>query len=218
MGTCKQLRDRSLGSLKGKWGTAILSIILSVLIFYAVYVIAFLICLGISLSVGDYSVMVGAYFLCIIFAILILPLSYGWYYIILKIARNGEPKVEYLFEGFHDYKRITLTFLLMQVYVYLWSLLFIVPGIVKSYSYAMTGYLLIDNPSLSYDAAIHQSSLMMKGKKWKLFLLDLSFIGWIFLSVITLEIGFIFLAPYWQTARAHFYEDLRADKEAESFG
>ena len=210
MKTCSQYKNESLSTLKGRWGIAIMSYVLVIAIEIAAAVLAVQIGQGFPYEMEEMTRNV----LCLLFSILLLPLGYGWSYIILQIARKDKSRIENLFIGFKDGKRITNTLLLRWVYVFLWSLLLVVPGIVKSYSYAMTEYVLIDNPSLSYEAVIQRSSQMMKGKRWSLFLLDLSFIGWIILSIITLGIGFIFLAPYWQTARAHFYEDLCIQNKA----
>lgn len=140
-----------------------------------------------------------------------LPLAYGLYCFFLGISRDEPVTNGNLFDGFKDFKRIFLTTLLQNIYTLLWTLLLIVPGIIKSYSYAMTPYVLKDNPELSNNAAIEESMRMMEGKKMKLFLLDLSFIGWAILSVLTLCIGFLFLIPYIYTARAHFYEDAKKE-------
>jgi uncharacterized membrane protein len=104
--------------------------------------------------------------------------------------------------------------LLKAIYLILWTLLLIIPGIIKSYSYAMTEFILKDNPEMKNNAAIEKSMAMMQGKKMKLFLLDLSFIGWIILAILTLGLGFVLLVPYMYTARAAFYEDLKAELEA----
>ena len=83
-----------------------------------------------------------------------------------------------------------------RVYTFLWTLLLVIPGIMKSYSYAMTLFILKDYPELQYNAAKEKSMAMMSGHKMKMFLLDLSFIGWAILCCFTLGIGFLFLAPY----------------------
>lgn len=116
---------------------------------------------------------------------------------------------EGLFLGFKTYGRVFGTMLLMGVYTALWSLLLVIPGIIKSYSYAMTPYLILDEPELSGDALITKSMRMMEGHKMKLFLLDLSFIGWCLLSIITCGIASLWITPYMQTARAGFYEDIK---------
>jgi len=122
-----------------------------------------------------------------------------------------------LFDGFSQYVRITLAELLKGIYVLLWLFLFIIPGFVKSYSYAMTEFILKDNPEISGEDAICLSMKMMQGHKMQLFLLDLSMIGWLILSFLTLGIGFLFLVPYNYSAHAHFYEDLKAEYDNNVF-
>lgn len=143
--------------------------------------------------------------------LLMIPLSWGYAVLWLALARNENVDYGMLFDGFKDYLRIFLTLLLVQIYTILWMLLLIIPGIVKAYSYSMTSFILKDNPDMKYDAAINESMRMMQGHKMQLFLLDLSFIGWFFLSILTLGIGFLFLAPYVSTAHAHFYKDLKTE-------
>ena len=94
----------------------------------------------------------------------------------------------------------------------LWSLLLVIPGIIKSYSYAMTSFILKDEPEMKNNAAIEKSMAMMEGSKMKLFMLDLSFIGWAILCIFTLGIGLLFLQPYVAISRAAFYEDLKAQQ------
>ena len=98
---------------------------------------------------------------------------------------------------------------LAQIFTCLWTLLLIVPGIIKAYSYSMTPYILVDNPELSVREAIRKSQQMMVGQKFNLFYLQLSFIGWFFLACFTGGIGFLWLVPYYQTAQAAFYQNLR---------
>ena len=117
-----------------------------------------------------------------------------------------------LFEGFQDYGRIFVTKLLQGIYTALWMLLLVVPGIIKHYSYAMTDYILKEDPEMKNNAAIEKSMAMMENNKMKLFMLDLSFIGWAILSLFTFGIGFFFLQPYVQVAHAAFYEDLKAQQ------
>ena len=103
---------------------------------------------------------------------------------------------------------------LVGIYTVLWTLLLIIPGIIKAYSYAMAPYVFKDNPEISCDDAIKESMRLMDGHKLQLFLLDLSFIGWVILASLTLGIGFLWLVPYWQTTRVHFYEDLKKEMPA----
>lgn len=92
--------------------------------------------------------------------------------------------------------------------ILLWTLLFIIPGIVASYSYAMTGYILAEDPDLTASQAIQRSKEMMRGNRWRLFCLQLSFIGWIILCLFTFGIGNLFLNPYQTAADAAFYREI----------
>ncbi|MBR4843026.1 MAG: DUF975 family protein [Bacteroidaceae bacterium] len=109
------------------------------------------------------------------------------------------------------YWRNVLGMFLMNLFIGLWTLLFIVPGIIKSYAYALTPYILIDNPELSPNEARLKSIEMMRGHKGKLFGLDLSFIGWYILCLLSLGIGFIWITPYVRTTKAAFYCNLKEE-------
>lgn len=141
-----------------------------------------------------------------------LPVTYGFAVLMLKVHKGGDVDFGVLFEGFQDYGRILGTKLLQLLYTFLWSLLLVVPGIIKGYSYAMTDFILKENPDLCNDAAIEESMEMMEGNKMKLFMLDLSFIGWALLSLFTFGIGYLFLQPYVMAAHVAFYEDLKAQR------
>ena len=116
--------------------------------------------------------------------------------------------------GKERYWRNVLGMFLVGLFTGLWALLFIIPGIIKSYAYALTPYILVDNPELGPNQARLKSIEMMRGYKWKLFGLDLSFIGWILLCILSLGIGFIWIGPYIRTARAAFYYDLVENSSA----
>ena len=141
-----------------------------------------------------------------------LPIAYG-FAILMRSVYRGADDIDFgiLFEGFKDYGRILGTKVLQAVYTFLWMLL-IIPGIIKAYSYAMTDFILKDKPEMKNNAAIEKSMAMMDGYKMKLFLLDLSFIGWFILCLFTFGIGFLFLLPYRQVAHAAFYEDLKESR------
>ena len=102
---------------------------------------------------------------------------------------------------------------LRSLYVFLWSLLFVIPGIMKEYSYAMTPFILAENPNLTASQAIRLSEDLMDGYKSDLFILDLSFIGWDLLAVLTLNLGHIALNPYKNAAYAAFYRQLQAERQ-----
>jgi uncharacterized membrane protein len=117
-------------------------------------------------------------------------------------------KIENLFDCTKNFGTVFVASILQGIYLFLWTLLFWIPGIVKSYSYAMTNYILIDNPNMTANEAITESRKMMDGHKMDLFLLDLSFIGWYILSIFTFGILLLYVAPYHEAARAQFYADL----------
>ena len=137
---------------------------------------------------------------------------------LLDVVRGGnDVNIGTLFAGFNDFGRIVGTKLLKAIYTFLWSLLLVIPGIVKMYSYAMTDYILRDEPQLANNAAIEKSMSMMDGNKMKLFMLDLSFIGWAILCMFTLGIGYLFLQPYVEASHVAFYEDLKAQAAEKEF-
>lgn len=137
------------------------------------------------------------------------PMTLGATSFAVLLSRNQSPKFENLFDGFKKYGTAMLTYILIGIFVILWSLLLIIPGIIASLSYSMTYFILIDNPNLTSIEAIRRSKKMMYGYKWKYFLLGLRFIGWAILSVLSLGIGFLWLIPYIQVTSAKFYDDIR---------
>lgn len=109
------------------------------------------------------------------------------------------------------------TSLLMGIFIMLWSLLLFIPGIIKQYSYRMIPYILAENPNIGYKKAFEISKKTMKGEKWRLFVLDLSFIGWDILTVLTLGIATIFwIRPYKEATYAEFYAVMREKAFAQS--
>ena len=117
--------------------------------------------------------------------------------------------VVYAFDS-KNYKNVVKTAFMKDLFIWLWSLLFIIPGIIKSYEYRMVPYLISEDPSMSYKDALAESKKLMQGNKWKTFVLDLSFIGWDILSVLTwglLEVFFV--APYKASTDAALFETLK---------
>lgn len=147
------------------------------------------------------------------------PLSFGFMRVLVKRARKqGEVDIGDLFVGFTDcFGESLLLSLLTGIFTFLWSLLFIIPGIVKSYSYAMAHYILQDDPTKSWKICLDESQDMMKGYKWKLFCLDFSFIGWYIVGALCLGIGMWFVEPYHNMARTNFYLDLKGEDPNQEF-
>lgn len=127
----------------------------------------------------------------------------------LDLVDGKKPQLSDLFSQFSQFGQAFLLQLLRNIFTVLWSLLFVIPGIIAVYSYAMAPYILYENPEMSGLDAITESKKLMEGNKWRLFCLDFSFIGWDILCVFTLGIGYLWLFPYREAAYAAFYRDLK---------
>lgn len=216
MKTIGELKHAASRALDGLWGKyAVMTLTVMVLGIVAAAAIVFL-SRAINGSLDTDSFPYN--FLQIVFEILILPLTWAYSIIFLRNLRGMDyvAGIRNLFDGYSDFFRIALTLLLEGVYTFLWALLLFVPGIIKHYSYAMTKFVLHDNPELAYNGAIERSMKLMKGHKMRLFLLDLSFIGWFLLSVVTLGIAFLWVAPYYNSTQAAFYNNLLEEEDGET--
>ena len=146
-------------------------------------------------------------------SLLIIPLQPAFSIALLLKARNGEETLlrSTVQQFTQNYSRLLLSGILISIIVSVLSIFtLLIGGIIFSYAYRMVPYLISDYPDLSATEAMKISREMMRGYKWKLFLLDFSFIGWWILTFITLGLGVFLLVPYTQTATAVFYEDLKA--------
>lgn len=119
-----------------------------------------------------------------------------------------EARFATLFSYMRFWKVAIITRIVRTLYIVLWTLLFIIPGIVASYNYALTDYILAENPELTTKEALGLSKKMMYGHRFQLFCLEFSFIGWAFLCVLSLGIGLIWLLPYTEAAKAAFYREV----------
>jgi uncharacterized membrane protein len=144
-------------------------------------------------------------------------LTYGLYHIILQLVRGQKEKVDLadLFSGSEHFSDLLVLYLLQTLFTILWTLLFIIPGIVKSYAYSMAFYIKHDHPDYDWRRCLDESQRYMKGYKWQLFCLDFSFIGWMLLGLLCCGVGLLWVIPYQATAHANFYENLRAIYEPE---
>lgn len=136
-------------------------------------------------------------------------LSLGLCIVYLKLTKKEEIAVGDLFSGFNNTGRALWLNILVAVFTWLWSLLFVIPGIIKSYSYSMAFYILADHPELTAREALAKSKVIMEGHKWELFVLQLSFIGWFFLVGVTFGIASIYVVPYVSAATANFYNSIK---------
>ncbi|CAM3174195.1 DUF975 family protein [Sporolactobacillus spathodeae] len=150
-----------------------------------------------------------------VYSLLLVPFTVGITWLYIDLVRGQEPKIS---DTFHSYQsfRLTLklvgTSLLVGIYVLLWSLLLIIPGIYKGFAYAQTFYILKDHPEYSINEAITASRELMWKKKWKYFLLNLSFIGWLILGIITIGIALLWVVPYINASNSVFYNDIANDQ------
>lgn len=124
-----------------------------------------------------------------------------------------------LFSHVSQYKEAFLANLLVIVYIALWSILLVIPGIVAAYSYSMTFFIMQENPGMSATEAIKASKQLMRGHKLELFWLELSFLGWAILSMLTFGIGYFFLNPYFVATKTAYYDSIRVldRKERDEF-
>lgn len=175
-------------SLKGKWGLAIGTFLVYTLIMSA---------FGTMQKVGLASLLVAG------------PMALGAAMFSLSLSRGKEAKLEQLFDGFRFFTNALITYLLMLLYVFLWMLLLIVPGIIAALSYSMVFYILADHPELKPQEILEKSKKMTYGYKWKLFYLCLRFFLLALLCVLTLGIGFLWLIPYVHVTMAKFYDDIK---------
>lgn len=183
------LMQRARESLAGKWGLAIGTCVVYMLIVVGIQMIP---------KAGPFIVLIiGG------------PMMLGLIIFSLKLARAQEAKLEDIFSGFNRFGTALGTHLLVILFTLLWMLLLIVPGIIAAFSYSMAFYILADDNSIGAMDAIDKSKKMMYGYKWKYFCLTFRFLGWALLCVLTLGIGFLWFMPYVTISFAKFYDDIK---------
>jgi uncharacterized membrane protein len=185
----KILMSQALEALSGKWGLAIGTFVIYFLIICAVQVIPVLGLIA-SLIIGG-------------------PLVLGITVFSLTLSRNQDANLAQLFEGFNRFGLALGAYLLMILFILLWMLLLIIPGIIAAISYSQTFYIIAEDDKIGAMEAIDKSKKMMYGYKWKYFCLGLRFLGWFLLCILTLGIGFLWLMPYVQVSLSKFYDDIK---------
>ena len=213
-----ELRAQARERLEGQWGTFVLMTFLMLVIQTILQIPGYIGSLLEILSPENVLASLSFSNISNILSLLALPLSWGLTVSLLRNHREESVDLENLFDGFRGgrYTRVFCALFLVNLFTFLWTLLLIIPGIMKAFSYALTPYILLDEPELTAKQAIARSCEIMQGRRWKLFCLYLSFIGWGILSILTFGIGFLWLAPYMNASIAAFYEDARAEYEAEN--
>lgn len=213
-----ELRAQARERLEGRWGTFVLMTFLMLVIQTILQIPGYIGSLLEVLSPENVLTSLSFSNISNILSLLALPLSWGLTVSLLRNHREESVDLENLFDGFRGgrYTRVFCALFLVNLFTFLWALLLIIPGIMKAFSYALTPYIIMDEPELTARQAITRSCEIMEGRRWKLFCLYLSFIGWGILSLLTFGIGFLWLAPYMNASIAAFYEDARAEYEAEN--
>lgn len=223
--TSSDLRAQARRSLRGKWGVAV-----------AVSFVMILLGGGVSIPGNSSGDGVGSGYLESILDIRVLSvlltvgtvmtliriiiggaLTLGNDSFYTKLVKGGPVRFGDLFGYFHQLWRGFCMQFVVNLFTVLWTLLFIIPGIVAGYSYAMVPYLMAEFQDLGVMDALRESKRIMKGNRFRLFCLRLSFIGWALLSMLSLGIGFLWLSPYTEAAEAAFYMDVTG-RSQETFG
>ena len=186
------LTSMALDSLEGKWALAVGT--------FAVYLLILIAIQAVPVIGSVASLFIAG------------PFALGAAIFSLSLSRNRDARLEQIFHGFNNLATSLGAYLLMLVFVLLWMLLLIIPGIIASLSYSMTFFIIADNPSIGAMEAIDRSMAMMDGYKWKLFCLYLRFLGWALLCLLTLGLGFFLLFPYIQVSIAKFYDDIKGEQ------
>lgn len=202
-----EYRNAAFNMLKADWKGAVLLLLIIMLINTVIstalgFVIA-------SEELASFANLIAEIFVAI-------PLSYLFVKEILGFVRGGKIEISSsLVDKFKaDYLKSIKVIGLMSIYIFLWCLLLFIPGIIKAYSYCFAPYISMDNDELTAEECINESMKLTNGYKMKLFLLDLSFIGWYLLSIVTLGIAILWVVPYHEAARIALYEDIKAQPQA----
>lgn len=229
----KDFKQQALQALKGNWGIAVLTGLIATILGAATDGGGNSGSVGSRLTDQDTREALPSYFgvhfetvvTVVIFAMTIWfivsiiiggAITLGYVRFNLNLIDRTGASFGDLFSEFDRFGDGFFMQILIRVYTFLWTLLLIIPGIIASYSYAMTPYILLEHPELSANQAIKASKELMSGNRWRLFCLEFSFIGWTILSTLTLGIGFLWLIPYMEASKAAFYRDLVKEQETAS--
>lgn len=187
-----ELMKQARESLKGKWGLAVGTFFIYMLI------------TGIAQSIPG----IGQFAMLIIAG----PLGLGLAIFALALARKQDARLEQIFDGFKNFTTALGAYLLMMIFIILWTLLFFIPGIIAAFAYSQVFYIIAEDSSIGAMDALRKSKEIMYGYKWKLFCLGLRFFGWALLCILTLGIGLLWLVPYMYVTYANFYENIKENK------
>lgn len=200
-------KNEALSALRGNWANALVATII---------LVALALFFSSNDAINSYyqRVVINpfiGYSLTFVSLFVLLPLAVGYSNSMRVLLETGDNRLanNSFSLGFGNWLHVVWGMVLSTIYIFLWTLLLIIPGIIKSYSYALTPYILVEHPEMSANEAIEESMRLMDGHKFDLFYLQLSFIGWAILSILSLGLGFFWLIPYQMTAQAAFYRDIK---------
>lgn len=193
-----EIKSMAKAQIKGKIGILfVITLLVAVISFIGTFILNLVPVIG-SLAA---SILIAA------------PLSLSIIMIYLGVASDKTPEIKDILAGFNDLWSAFKVQFLVGLFTALWSLLFVIPGIVKAISYSMSMYILAENKGMSALEAIRKSKEMMHGHKMDYFVLGLSFIGWLILVSITFGIAAIWVVPYMSTTLANFYKKVKGEDE-----
>lgn len=200
-------KNEALSALRGNWANALVATII---------LVALALFFSSNDAINSYyqriviNPFIG-YSLSFISLFVLLPLAAGYSNSMRVLLETGDNRLtnNSFSLAFGNWLHVVWGMILSTIYIFLWTLLLIIPGIIKSYSYALTPYILVEHPEMSANEAIEESMRLMDGHKFDLFYLQLSFIGWAILSILSLGLGVFWLIPYQMTAQAAFYRDIK---------
>ncbi|MCQ2143885.1 MAG: DUF975 family protein [Bacteroidales bacterium] len=215
--TNQELKNEALAALNGNWGPAILAI-------FVYFIVVMILVGGAEAPSSSYIISGASAPNSIEFAVLgitsllaiffLYPLAIGFMNAFRVFLDGDTDATGNTFKlGFKNYFHNVWGYFLMALKLILWLCLLLIPGIIMSFAYALTPYILVDKPEISAWEASALSRKMMKGNKGRYFLLYLSFIGWFLLCLLTLGIGLLWLEPYVCTTMGAFYKDVKAQYE-----
>ena len=204
MFTRAEIKEQAKAQLKGKVGILFVCMLVASIIPAVISGIASALTQSGNQVVGSLLSSAGS-------ILITPPITLGLIMVFLNVTYGEEPKVGTIFEPFKtNYgKSIALSFL-VGIFVLLWCLLLVIPGIIMAYAYSQSFRILCENPEMSPMECIKESKRIMKGRKMDLFVLQLSFIGWILLVCVTFGIAAIYVYPYMQLAETNFYHRIKA--------
>ena len=202
-----ELKQKAKNSLKGKYSQAILVIIFMGIISGVVTGV-------IGGATSNYSEQTSSFIVSVCSVIVTALFTPGYISFFLKISRNEEVTYQELFSKTKLFVPFIILEILVGIFTFLWSLLFIIPGIIAAISYTLTSFILVDNPDMKAIDIIKKSKEMMRGHKMDFFILQLSFIGWGILGVFTLGILYFWLIPYMCVTEANFYNMIKEQNNA----